>query len=265
VYGIANASSGSTAGVYGEAPSLSGKGVFGQGGFYGLYGEGTDPSGISHGVYGETGSPADGSSGVRGVANATSGRTFGVYGKSNSPDGYGVYADGNAYVGGTLTWSAVTHTFSLPPAAFLPGKSGIQYENTHYLRNLDGGICNSQKRFTAPVHLPDGATITALREFAYNRSAGPWTDADSSCVNLFVKLQRVRLLDSDLKTIMSLQMSGSVPMGTYANFLTTAVSPSGAALVDNVHYTYFVEASLPGASAELNLVGATIDYQITQP
>lgn len=264
-YGIANANSGVTTGVYGKALSLSGKGVYGEGGYYGLYGVGTDPSGVSYGVYGETGSTANGSSGVKGVANAGNGTTYGVYGQSDSPDGYGVYSDGAMHIEGELTWSAVTHTFSLPPAAFLPGRNGIQYENTHYLRNLDGGICNAQKSFMAPVHLPDNATITALREFVYNRSAGPWTDADSSCLTVEVRLIRVSLLDGNFDVMMSVQMSGSVPQGSYRNFLTTTISPASAAIVDNVHYSYFVKAGLPGNNAEINLVGATVDYQATHP
>ncbi|NOZ49616.1 MAG: hypothetical protein GXP37_06130 [Chloroflexi bacterium] len=265
VYGLANAGGGESVGVHGKAASLSGKGVYGEGGYYGLYGVGTDPSGLSHGVYGETGSTANHSSGVKGVAVANSGITYGVYGKSNSADGFGVYSDGNMHVNGTLSWKVITHTLSLPPAAFLPGRSGIQYENTHYLRNMDGGICNSQKPFMAPVNLQDGAIIIALREFVYNRAAGPWTDADSSCATVEVRLIRVNLLDGSFDVMMSLQMSGSVPQGSYRNFLTKSVSPFAAAIVDNTHYSYFVAAFLPGTGVEINLVGATIDYQITQP
>ena len=264
VYGIANAGSGESVGVYGKAASLSGKGVYGEGGYYGLYGVGTDPSGLSYGVYGETGSTYNGSSGINGVAKATSGRTYGVLGQSNSPDGYGVYSDGNMHVNGALSWKAITHTLSLPPAAFLPGRSGIQYENTHYLRNMDGGLCNSQKPFMAPVALPDSATITALREFVYNRAAGPWTDGDSSCVTAEVRLIRINLLDGAFDILLSVEMSGSVPQGSYRNFLTKTISPA-AAIVDNTHYSYFVAAFLPGTGVEINLVGATIDYQTTQP
>ncbi|NOZ72303.1 MAG: hypothetical protein GXP38_10380, partial [Chloroflexi bacterium] len=131
--------------------------------------------------------------------------------------------------------------------------------------NMDGGVCNAQKPFMAPVNLQDGAIIIALREFVYNRAAGPWTDADSSCATVEVRLIRVNLLDGSFDIMMSVEMSGSVPLGSYRNFLTKNLAPAAAAIVDNSHYSYFVTAFLPGSGAEINLLAATIDYQITQP
>ncbi len=87
VYGITTATSGYTAGVYGTSSSTSG---------YGVYSSATATSGNTYGIYSTSNSPAG--AGVYGSANATSGINYGVFGNSNSTGGYGVYGT-SSYVG----------------------------------------------------------------------------------------------------------------------------------------------------------------------
>lgn len=105
VYGSGSAS-GST-GVYGAAPGAgAAKGVWGTGGQYGVYGN----AGFTAGVRGDSGYVgvwgAGTSYGTFGDATATSGAVYGLFGQTESPDGYAMYAQGNARVTGTLSKAA---------------------------------------------------------------------------------------------------------------------------------------------------------------
>ena len=90
VYGLANALSGLTYGVYARTDSASGTGVFGWA---------TATSGNTRGVVGQNDSPSG--AGVYGLATATSGNTRGVVGQSDSPSGTGVYGLATATSGFT--------------------------------------------------------------------------------------------------------------------------------------------------------------------
>lgn len=106
VYGVANASSGVTFGVFGRSTSTSGIGVYGQaratsGETYGVYGQNESQQGAgvfgwaratSGSTYGVAGvSDSTSGIGVRGVALATTGPTSGVYGQNSSQEGRGVF------------------------------------------------------------------------------------------------------------------------------------------------------------------------------
>ena len=81
-------------------------------------------SGDSAGLYGESNSA--GGAGVSGFnLNSTGG--YGVYGLSTN--GYGVYSVGKAHVEGNLTWKAKTSYISVPPAAFQPRYDGYDFHN----------------------------------------------------------------------------------------------------------------------------------------
>ncbi len=91
VFGIANASSGTTYGVWGQTHSSNG---------YGVYGLASASVGVSYGVYGRSNSTSG--VGVIGVTNTSSGTNYGVWGQTLSTDGYGVFglasaSNGNAY------------------------------------------------------------------------------------------------------------------------------------------------------------------------
>jgi len=253
-------------------------------GAFALYGNSTG-SNDNFGVKGRTSSNVLGAKGVYGYASAANGTVYGVYGEAASPQGYGVYSQGNAYVngnlgvssnmgvsgdldvssdlnvGGTLNLAtAATRDLSIPPAAFIPVKNDIAYDVIGYLKNKEGGICNSQKLFVAPLFLPQNATIASLTEFVYNANAGVWDDRSSSCCNVIVRIWRIDLYNGSIDQLATIQMSGSVPYQTFAHFTTTSVASS---VVDNVSYAFYVEASLPGTGCEFNLLGVVVSYQVS--
>jgi hypothetical protein len=91
VLGWATASSGTAFGVLGQTASSSGRGI---------YGYAYNSSGNNIGVYGR--SDGTGGSGLFGLASATSGSTHGVYGQSNSNGGTGIYGAATATSGTTI-------------------------------------------------------------------------------------------------------------------------------------------------------------------
>ncbi|MCI0589718.1 MAG: hypothetical protein L0323_23115, partial [Planctomycetes bacterium] len=107
VRGFADASSGTTYGVYGEADSTSGVGV---------YGIADATSGTTWGVFGQIAS-SDDSAGVRGISTATSGFSDGVRGFTSSASGYGVY--------GESTSTGVGQSRGVGGWAFAPGGRGV--------------------------------------------------------------------------------------------------------------------------------------------
>jgi len=102
VYGVDNAPTGTSVGVYGETESSAGYGVEGSSSNVGVYGSGTGTVGYGvdgHGTY----------MGVKGVGTATSGTSIGVYGQTSDTEGYGVQgASPNIGVYGTAAGSSAT-------------------------------------------------------------------------------------------------------------------------------------------------------------
>ncbi|MCP4679494.1 MAG: hypothetical protein GY854_29185, partial [Deltaproteobacteria bacterium] len=149
VFGTTASSSGF--GVYGENTAAGGTGVFGVGNF-GVSGESSNTDGV----------------GVYGLATAGSGTTFGVYGQVDSPDGWGVYSPDNIGTSGDYKYSnARTGYYIVTPADMAPNTDGYNYgRNGLYLVNQTG----DQQFWNAPVHIPDGATITSLDVWATDYS-----------------------------------------------------------------------------------------------
>lgn len=87
--GAATASTGTPAGVRGEAASDWGRGVYGEAPQFGVYGVGTRAAGFSYGVWGESASTTG--RGVIGKATAATGVTYGVVGQADSDTGRGVF------------------------------------------------------------------------------------------------------------------------------------------------------------------------------
>jgi hypothetical protein len=139
VYGLAQATSGTTYGVYGRAQSPDGYGGYfentagsGDGvGIYGItyatgdgkgvWGEAAATSGYSIGVYGLAKSP--GGTGVMGYAYANTGGAIGVYGQTNAPNGSGVYGRAFSTSGGHGVYA-----YSWAPAV---GGSALYAENAN--------------------------------------------------------------------------------------------------------------------------------------
>jgi hypothetical protein len=240
-------------GVRGEA--AAGIGVAGSSqssiGVNGYSESGTGVSGYSESGYGVSGSSA-GDGTVAGVFGSGFMTATGVYGYSDS--GYGIYgsspgtaiySDGDAHVEGDLTWQAKTSYIVVPAAAFHPVTDGYSFYNDGYvLSNLDG----SSDNYVASVHLPHGATVTALTFY--------WSDS-SSAENGSCDLYRTDVgAVVGGGSIATLLTSGSMGRGSSS---VTDVNES----IDNSQYMYHLSLYLPDSNVAAHSV--VIAYTITEP
>lgn len=280
---VNTATSGSGAGLYGEARSSGGAGVAGwnignSGGYavygnnaagtgtpYGVYGVASDSgSATSYGVYGQSnssvGTGVGGSApmnGVYGEATGTTGATYGVYGKSNSSSGYGVYSDGDAHVEGQLTWKPVTSYLSIPGSAFAPRFSSYQY---HFFSTGSTLIPDDviSLYYLAPVQLPHGATVTEFTFF--------WTD--SSNEDGYAVLFRIDLQGGEVEMARAETHGGSSGGGGGSTVTSSSSDTSiDFAVIDNSQYAYYVWLRLPMDSngATVDAHGVIIRYTIDRP
>lgn len=93
---------------------------------------------------------------------------------------------------------------------------------------LAGGFPGGSCCVVAPVHLPDGATVTAA--FFYIR--------DESSANLTMSLRRKRLDDINVSSILATATTGD-SSSAIRIFSDATISN---ATVDNTHYSYFVSS-----------------------
>lgn len=171
VHAVLNATSGSA--VYGSAPATAaaGRGVYG----------------IAEGTSGK---------GVTGYASSDSGVNFGVIGATDSPDGYaGYFMGGRTYFqndvgigvpnpaakldvdGDVQADSVQADSFSyrtpkekkliIHNLSFRPGSSAYTWG---YMDGLYAHAGQTEATFSAPVILPDGATITQLMAHVYDHT-----------------------------------------------------------------------------------------------
>ncbi|RFA08825.1 hypothetical protein B7R54_05990 [Subtercola boreus] len=152
-----------TTGVSGYCSNTSGNAISGSGGVYGVYGANASTAGVRGdsnyvGVWGQ-----GYNYGVYGVATATAGTSFGVYG--HSPNGYAVYAAGDAIVTGTLSKSAGSFKIDHP---LDPDNKWLSHSfvESPDMMNVYNGNVTTDAGGTATVDLP--SYFGALnRDFRY--------------------------------------------------------------------------------------------------
>lgn len=143
---------------------------------------------------------------------------------------------------GTLNIDSATRIMVFGPHDFANAFDSIPDPNLPVLEP------NSSKSFFAPVHLPEGATVTRVGCYAH--------DLGNSSVTVFL-IRR--------------QVSNGVGGGTMAQASTIGSSFNGeiqdetisAAVVDNVNFTYFLRVDVPGSG--YFAASASITYTVTKP
>jgi hypothetical protein len=125
VYGVDNAPTGASVGVYGETQSSAGYGVEGSASNVGVYGSGTGTVGYGvdgHGTY----------IGVKGVGTGTSGTSIGVYGQTADSEGFGVQG-ASPYVGvyGAAAGSSQTGAGYIPDAGVWGDTGGNDFAGVY--------------------------------------------------------------------------------------------------------------------------------------
>lgn len=138
-----------------------------------------------------------------------------------------------------------THYFIIGSEGFVPG-SNVAYTNTY--GNGGAYIASGSGALVAPVHLPQGAVVTAFKVFFY----------DTSGANMTVYLDRQFMTGGafgDMATISSAGVSG------YDSRSTTAITNP---TVDNTAASYLVYAYSDAWDSNLRIKGALITYTIQE-
>jgi len=204
---------------------------------------------------------------VRGYASSVTGTTYGVYGQCLSASGYGVYSSGRMHATAAIstTSSVIAGTdfryssakpfyLNLHPSAFMKGN--MNADNVWMVTFGEGGYIDSgaflTARLFAPVHLPDGASLTALRVYYYDNNA-------SSDVHGNVSLLRRPNSATDSQTVASVSIVSS---GQQDAVIEASVVASGT--IDNANNQYYVLVIFqPDTYGNtLRFYGCRIDYQI---
>jgi hypothetical protein len=150
VYGHANATLGSTYGVYGQSDSQVGTGVYGQARWVGVYGTATGNNGT--GVYGYVPSSTTNGYGVYGLSHANEG--IGVLGFTTSVNGYAGQFYGRVDLKGTLTKPAGSFKIDHPldPEGKYLYHSFVESPD---MKNIYDGVIALDKEGAASVQLPE--------------------------------------------------------------------------------------------------------------
>ena len=138
-----------------------------------------------------------------------------------------------------------THYFMIGGEGFQPG-SNVAYYNTY--GNGGAYIVSGTGAMVAPVHLPQGAVVTAFRVFFYDNSA---SDLSVSLSRLYMTAGYANLADV---------YSSGVP--GYANITDTTID---YATIDNTLYPYHIYAYCSSwDGTNLRIMGALITYTISE-
>jgi len=245
-YGVRGLATSGT-GIYGEAGS--GTGVYGTGSITGTVGIATASGGTTYGVYGKATSA--GGNGVYGYSASG----HGVHGKANPPDGYAIYAEGNAYVDGRLYWKAMPSYVSIATSAFIPelynDAGHVEYDNEGY--RLKNESPNSEW-YTAPVQLPHEAVVTQLNVC--------WKDFSNVTAHLYLYRRSLASVTSPAQVMAMVDSVGSVGSGREGCWSDSTIE---FGQIDNAGYAYYLEVHLPAENEDLELYGVSIAYQTGQP
>jgi hypothetical protein len=143
--------------------------------------------------------------------------------------------------------ATVTGTLSIPAAAFTPFEDGYDYENDGRYLFTTTGVSGPYGWYLAPVHLPQGATVTAV--------IFHWYDANASS-NAVARLQRTRFEQGNYEDMAYAESVGS---GGYGS---TTDGTIFYATIDNSQYAYWVIWDIPAGSA---LKGCAVVIHYTFP
>jgi len=174
-----------------------------------------------------------------------------VVGSSGSISGPvgSAYFQGNVNISGTVTLPATTRYYSIPAVSFIPASSSATY-NLYMYGNAVYSSSGSAY-FYAPVHLPQGATITQFQPVLCDNSA----EAD-------ITFRLVGVNNSGGYSVITTTSSSG------ASTAYRSISPGALSVtVDNQNYAYLVYASwsTPAAPSNIRISKVNITYTVSQP
>ena len=142
--------------------------------------------------------------------------------------------------------NARTHYLTIPAEAFHPG-SNVNYFNTY---GMGGAYISATggNALVAPVHLPDGATVTKMTVY-FN---------DSSTSDMTVYFHRLSYTGGGYFNLATVTSSGT------AGYYTKTDTTISYATIDNTDGGYLIYAYSTAWDSNLKLMGVTITYTISE-
>jgi hypothetical protein len=168
--------------------------------------------------------------------------------------GTAVTVSGDQLIEGTKTFdnlniATTTRRTTISSAAFVPGNSSYEYNRSgSYIVNTSTGL----QTYFAPVSLPDGAIVTAVRVTFHDNDA---------TYDAYFELSKVYLYSTGVVYMASGSSAGTPGLTTVVD--NTIISES----ISNDGYVYYltVEMHYSGSNLNMRLYGAEIEYTITRP
>lgn len=166
-----------------------------------------------------------------------------------------LHVAGNAEIDGTITIPVTTRYLAVSPLSFV--NSLVSIDTPTYFTGTQGPeVLGGTTQFTwsAPVQLPDGATVTEFRITS---------DDTAIDANLSMSLRRCPIGGGSQALLANLTQNNS--SGTPLTSTDTTIS---VPVIDNSQFMYWVQADWPGSSvtnAYVEVFGARIKYTITSP
>jgi len=148
-----------------------------------------------------------------------------------------------------ISYSTKTRHLSIPGDAFVPELNGFDYVSGRSSVQMETGAFGA---FTAPISLPDGATVTNIR-FNYYDNAAAYLDA---------RVQRRPLLSNVVHVMTDFPST----VGALPEWRSLDDNTISFPAIDNENYFYSASIVFNGtASYNLKAGGLIITYQIAGP
>jgi len=170
------------------------------------------------------------------------------------------YVSGSAYDGRFVSrsapaWSAVTAAVSVAGATFNPATPTGKYTRVTGVGSIyvdDVANAGAEDEFFAPIQLPHGAQITGFWATYWDNSAG----------SLDIELWRSRQNGATTTLIAAITTTGQT-----ASWQTGSDLIITETVVDNVEFTYWLEADFPSTpqGQNLRLRSVRVSYTVTGP
>ncbi len=151
---------------------------------------------------------------------------------------------------GTLSNAARTAYYSVSPTAMLPAAStDLPYSRNDFGFRFLSSLATGQQTIVAPIHLPHGATVTAMTVWVVDNDSA--VDADISASLVF------RTLDGSTGALMTLVSSSGAAPDVRA-FTDNSVAQ---AQINNASRAYYLRITSDQWNPAFRILGAQITYE----
>ncbi|MBA4373857.1 MAG: hypothetical protein C0402_13485 [Thermodesulfovibrio sp.] len=145
--------------------------------------------------------------------------------------------------------TAISYTAPRTRHWSIAGSEFIPLEDTAAYTKINGSLYGTTNYFSAPVHLPDGATVTSMKVHFWDNAAGAvWVFLD--------RLSMTETFDN---------MAVLISNNTGASFVSQSTNSVNYPIIDNSAFAYQLNLSRMDGSSNQRLGGVVLSYTVTEP